>query len=154
MRTPAQQVASRVNGARSLHLLAVAQDAVEETCSTQSFPDDLGCLAHACGALAGNNPRPRNILRRSLARIQALRRIEAQKRFDQTAPEEHTSGQPPTGPADRAQCAPEPYSMRLRPYIPVLSSPVEISPFRRLDSPPISLRVFSAEKWRGWEFPF
>jgi len=34
------------------------RDAVEETCSAiQSSPDDLECLAHACGVLAGKNPR-------------------------------------------------------------------------------------------------
>ena len=107
MRTPAQQVASRVNGARSLHLLAVAQDAVEETCSTQSFPDDLGCLAQACGALAGNNPRPKNILRRSLARIRALRQPGETKHVNSN-PRMHASAQPPAGPAGGPHCAPEP----------------------------------------------
>ena len=164
MRTPAQQAASRANGARSrgpktgaaeeprtsmeahsLHLLArttvlkneslkgfrelvrqhmlriaprdaVEQTAVEEICSatwrlhrlraierktidlelaTQSSTDNLECLARACGALAGKNPhvlfqrhesRLQNIIRRSLSRIETLRRIEAQKTFEQTAP--------------------------------------------------------------------
>ena len=98
MRTLAQQTASRANGARST----------------------IERLAHACGALAGNNPSPRNILRRSLARIETLRRIEAQKKFDQIAPFGTTSHEPPAGPAGGPHYAPEPYSMRLRPYNPVL----------------------------------
>jgi len=117
---------------------AVELPAVQETCSaierkaidlelaTQSFPDDLGGLAQACGAIAGNNPRPNNILRRSLARIQALRQT-GEKRFDETTSAEHTSGEGPSGPAGGTHCAPEPYSMRLRPHIPVpLASACEL----------------------------
>jgi hypothetical protein len=110
---------------------AVEQDAVEEICSatwrlyclraierkaidlelaTQSSPDDLDCLLHACGALAGRNPHTRlqNIIRCSLARIEALRRIGPQKGFGQTTPAGHTSRRPPSGPASGAQYAPEP----------------------------------------------
>jgi len=92
------------------HTLRIApRDAVEETCSAiQSFPDDLGCLAHACGVPAGKNPR-----------IQALRQT-GKKRFDQTTPVGHTSSGPPAGPDGGPHCAPEPLSMRLRPHIPVL----------------------------------
>jgi hypothetical protein len=95
------------------HMLCIAprnsveQDAVEEICSAtwrlhrlraierkaidlelaaQSSPDDLECLLYACAALAGKNPRLQNIIRRSLARIQALRRIGPQKEFEQTTP--------------------------------------------------------------------
>jgi hypothetical protein len=95
---------------------AVEQTAVEEICSatwrlhrlraierktidlelaTQSSPDDLECLARACGALAGKNPhllfqrhetRLQNIIRRSLNRIETLRRIEAQKNSTKPPP--------------------------------------------------------------------
>ncbi|MDP3001111.1 MAG: hypothetical protein Q8N47_26750 [Bryobacterales bacterium] len=88
---------------------AVEQDAVEEICSatwrlyrlraierkaidlelaTQSSPDNLECVLRACGALAGRNPhillqrhetRLQNIIRRSLARIETLRRIGPKK---------------------------------------------------------------------------
>ena len=110
---------------------AVEQDAVEEICSatwrlyrlraierkaidlelaTQSSPDDLECLLRACGALAGRNPhillqrhetRLQNIIRRSLARIDALRRIGQKKEFDQITPEWPSSGarrRPPPAP--------------------------------------------------------
>ena len=118
------------------HMLCIAprnsvqQDAAEEICSaiepktidlelaTQSSPDDLECLTHACGALAGKNPRPKKILRRSLARIQALRQ-PGEKKFEQTTPVGHPSGGPPSGPTGGAQCAPKPLSMRLRTHIPV-----------------------------------
>jgi len=116
------------------HMLSIAprdpveQDAVEEICSatwrlyrlraierktidlelaTQSSPDDLGCLAQACGALAGNNPRPKNILRRSLARIRALRQ-PGEKKHVKTNPARHASVQPPARPAGGPHCAPEP----------------------------------------------
>jgi len=185
MRTPAQQAASRANGARSRgpntqeansrtsmdahslrlltkitviknesrkgfhelvrqHMLriaprdAVEQTAVEEICSatwrlhrlraierktidlelaTQSSSDDLERLARACGALAGKNPhllfqrhetRLQNIIRRSLNRIETLRRIEAQKIFDKTTPVRHASDEPPAGRPGGPQCAPEP----------------------------------------------
>jgi len=183
MRTPAQQTASRANGARSRgpktqppnlrtsmdapsldlltkttvlksesrkgfhelvrqHMLrfaprdAVEQTAVEEICSAtwrlhrlraierkaidlelanQSSPDDLECLVHACGNLAGKNSnfhvflqryetRLQNIIRRSLARIRALRQIDEKKEFDQNAPAELSLGEPAGGP----RCAPEP----------------------------------------------
>ena len=187
MRTPAQQTASRANGARSRgpktqppnprtsmdapsldlltkttvlksesrkgfhelvrkHMLrfaprdAVEQTAVEEICSatwrlhrlraierkaidlaiaTQSSPDNLECLVHACGNLAGKNSnfhvllqryetRLQNIIRRSPARIRVLRQIDERKEFDQTAPVGHSSGAPPAGPAGGPHCAPEP----------------------------------------------
>ena len=183
MRTPAQQSASRANGARSRgpktqapsprtamdalsldlltkttvlksesrkgfhelvrqHMLrfaprdAVEQTAVEEICSAtwrlhrlraverkaidlelanQSSPDDLECLVHACGNLAGKDSnfhvllqryetRLQNIIRRSLARIRALRQIDEKKVFGQNAPEWHSSG----GPAGGPHYAPEP----------------------------------------------
>jgi hypothetical protein len=117
---------------------AVEQDAVEEICSatwrlyrlraierkaidlelaTQSSPDDLECLTHACGALAGKNShillqrhetRLQNIIRCSLARIETLRRIDAQEKLEQIAPDKHPSGEPPSGPVGGPQCAPEP----------------------------------------------
>jgi len=98
---------------------AVEQDAVEETRSTtHASPDDLACLAHVCGALAGQDPlfhhflqrretRLRDIIRDSLTRIQALRQT-GEKRFDETTPAGHTSGEAPYGPAGGAHCAPEP----------------------------------------------
>ena len=117
---------------------AVEQDAVEEICSatwrlyrlwaierkaidlelaTQSSPDDLECLTHACGALAGKNQHIllqrhetglQNIIRRSLARIEALRRIVPQEKFEPLPCAGHASAQPPYGPAGGAHCAPEP----------------------------------------------
>jgi hypothetical protein len=144
------------------HTLRIApRDAIEETCSaSQSSPDGLECLPHACGALAGKYPRlqalrqpgeknmskrtqrgtpplsrplgrpagrtvrrslypcAQNIIRRSLARIQALRQPGARK-HDKTNPARHASVQPPAGPAGGADGAPEPLSMHLRPHIPV-----------------------------------
>jgi len=100
MRTPAQHAASRANGAPRN---AVEQPAVEQTCSAiQSFPDGLKCLLHACGALAGKNPR-----------IQALRQPGETKHVNSN-PRMHASAQPPAGPAGGPHCAPEPLSMRLR----------------------------------------
>jgi len=58
---------------RLYRLRAIERKAIDLELATQSSPDDLECLAHACGALPGKNPRPQNIIRRSLARIQALR---------------------------------------------------------------------------------
>ena len=138
MRTPAQQAASRANGAcssmdaLSLHLLAKAtvlnneshnglpelvrqhtpciapRDAVEETCSAiQSSPNDLECLAHTCGVLAGKNPR-----------IRALRQPGERKHVNSN-PARHASAQPPAGPDGGAHRAPEPLFMRLRTHIPV-----------------------------------
>ncbi len=170
MRTPAQQTASRANGARSrgpktpdgklrstakpfLHdqlvkatvvkkesaegfqelvhhyMLRFAprdpveQAAVEEICSAtwrlyrlraiERKALDLECVLHACGALAGRNrhvlhqhheTRLQNIIRRSLARLRALRQVDEKKEFDQNAPEWHSSGAPAGGP----HRAPEP----------------------------------------------
>jgi len=212
MRTPAQQAASRANGARSRgpnaqdgkhrsttkpfchnqlakatvlkkesrkglqelvrqHMLSIAprdpveQDAVEEICSAtwrlyrlraierkaidlelaaQSSPDDLECLVHACDVVAGKNShllfqghetRLQNIIRRSLARIEALRRIAPQEKFEPITSAGHASGHPPAGPAGRTHCAPEPLSMRLRPHIPVPRTPARGLP--KPPSPPL-----------------
>jgi len=86
--------------------------------AAQSSPDDIECLRYALRALAGKDPlfhdflqryetRLRNIIRRSLASIQALRRIGPQKEFEQTTPVGHTSGEAPSGPASGAHYAPE-----------------------------------------------
>ena len=93
---------------RLYRLRAVERKTIDPELATQSFPDDLECLTHACGALPGA-PSP------------AFRPCAspAKKRFAQTTPPEHTSGQPPSGPAGGAHCAPEPYFIRLRPHIPV-----------------------------------
>ena len=77
---------------RLYRLRAIERKAIDLELAAQSSPDDLECLLHACGALAGKNPhfhlllhrqetRLQNIIRRSLARIEALRRIGPQKEF-------------------------------------------------------------------------
>ena len=86
-----------------LHRLrAIEHKTIDLELATQSSPDDLECLAHACGALAGRNPHTRlqNIIPCCLARIEALRRIGPQKGFGQIAPVE--------SPSDVASFAPEP----------------------------------------------
>ena len=96
---------------RLYRLRAIERKAIDLELAAQSSPDDLECLLHACGALAGKNPhfhlllqrhetRLQNIIRRSLARIEALRRIGPQKGFGQIAPVEP--------PSDAASFAPEP----------------------------------------------
>jgi hypothetical protein len=92
------------------YMLCVApRAAVEETCSAiQSSPDGLECLAHACGVLAGKNPR-----------LQAVRQ-PGEKKHVNSNPRRHASLQPPAGPDGGARYAPDPLSMRLRPHIPVL----------------------------------
>ena len=103
-----------------LHRLrAIERKAIDLELATQSSPDDLECLVHACGNLAGKNShfhvllqryetRLQNIIRRSLARIRALRQAGEKKEFDQTGPVGHSSDGPPAGPAGGPQCAPEP----------------------------------------------
>ena len=102
-----------------LHRLrSIERKAIDLELANQSSPDGLECLLHACGALAGKNPhlhlllqryetRLQNIIRRSLARIRALRQT-GEKRFDETTSAEHTSGEGPSGPAGGTHCAPEP----------------------------------------------
>jgi hypothetical protein len=86
---------------RLYRLRAIERKAIDLELAAQSSPDNLECLLHACGALAGNPPhvllqrhetRLQNIIRRSLARIEALRRIGPQKEFEQITPVEQTSG--------------------------------------------------------------
>jgi hypothetical protein len=99
----------------------VEQDAVEEIRSAtwrlyrlraiQRKAIDVEGLLHARGAPAGRNPhfhillqrhetRLQNVIRRSLARIEALRRIGPEEAFGQMAPMEQSS--------DVAAFAPEP----------------------------------------------
>ena len=64
-----------------LHRLrAIERKAIDLELDSQSSPDDLECLLRACGAVAGQNlqrheTRLQNIVTRSLARIEALRRL-------------------------------------------------------------------------------
>jgi len=87
--------------------------------AAQSSPDDLECLHYALRALAGKDPlfhsflqrretHFQDIIRRSLARIQELRQTGEEKKFDQTTPVEHSSGEASAGPAGETHCAPEP----------------------------------------------
>jgi hypothetical protein len=75
-----------------LHRLrAIERKAIDLELDTQPSPDNLECLLRACGAVAGQNPhlllqryetRLQNIIQRSLARIEALRRIGPQEKED------------------------------------------------------------------------
>jgi len=96
---------------RLYRLRAIERKAIDLELAAQSSPNDLECLLHACGALAGKNPhfhlliqrhetRLQNIIRRSLARIEALRRLGPQKEFGQI-----TLLEPPSG---GASSTPEP----------------------------------------------
>ena len=106
---------------------AIERNAIDLALATRASSDELGSTAQASGALAANNPRPKNILRRALARIEALRRIGPQKDFAQTAPVEPLSG--------TLSSAPEPYSMRLRPHIRVPPTSPGGIPIRTQEEP-------------------
>ena len=117
---------------RLYRLRAIERKAIDLELAAQSSPDDLECMVHACGVVAGKNShllfqghetRLQNIIRNSLARIETLRRIAPQENFQLIPPADHASGQPPAGPAGGTICAPEPLSMRLRPHIPVARTP-------------------------------
>jgi hypothetical protein len=102
-----------------LHRLrAIEHKTVILELAAQPSADDLECLFYACGALAGKDPlfhsflqryetRLRDIIRRSLARIRALRRT-GEEEPGQTTPVGQTSGEAPAGPAGGTHCAPEP----------------------------------------------
>jgi len=88
---------------RLYRLRAIERKAIDLELAAQSSPDDLECLLHACGALAGKNPhfhlliqrheiRLQTIIRRALARIEALRRLGPQKEFGKIALVEPPSG--------------------------------------------------------------
>jgi hypothetical protein len=77
---------------RLYRLRAVERKATELECATQTSPDDLRCLVLASGELAGKNrrlhlflqrhePRLQNVIRRSFARLQALRQFSEKKGF-------------------------------------------------------------------------
>jgi len=82
-------------------------------------PDDFESLGYALRALTGQDPlfhiflqrretRLKDILRRSFARIQALRHTDEEKRFAQTTPVERSSDDAPAAPAAEPNSAPEP----------------------------------------------
>jgi hypothetical protein len=96
MRTPAQQSASRANGARSLNLLAKVTVVKKE--SLKGFQELVRQYMLSTA--------PRNAVE------------EICSAYYQTNPARHASPQPPAGPHGGAHCAPEPLSMRLRPRIP------------------------------------
>ena len=85
--------------------------------AARSSPDELECLHYALRALAGKDPLfqdflqrretdLQDVIRRSLARIQALRQT-GEKKFDQTTPVGHTSGDASAVPPGETHCAPE-----------------------------------------------
>jgi len=103
-----------------LHRLrSIERKAIDLELASQSSQDNLECLVHACGNLAGKDShfhvllqryetRLQNIIRRSLARIRILRQIDEKKEFDQIAPLGRSSVSPPSGPAGGPHSAPEP----------------------------------------------
>ncbi|MCX6633518.1 MAG: hypothetical protein NT090_00250, partial [Acidobacteria bacterium] len=57
---------------RLYRLRAIERKAIDLELATQSSPDDLECLLHACGALAGKNPHFHLLLQRHETRLQNI----------------------------------------------------------------------------------
>jgi hypothetical protein len=94
-RNPVEQVAVEeiCSATWRLHRLrAIERKITDLECATQTSPDDLQCLVLASGELATKNrrlhlfiqrhePRLQNVIRRSFARLQALRQFSEKKGF-------------------------------------------------------------------------
>ena len=106
------------NATWRLHRVWVLErNAIDLGLAAQTSPGDLDQALRSYRALVRQQPhfrflqryeaRLQNIIKRSLASIQALRQIN-EKKFEQTAPVELVSADASAGPAGGPHCAPEP----------------------------------------------